>query len=80
MLTLNPHDKTVSYVMAAWGGGGSCNRSLKILQPTLNDYNESRRPITASIETQSVRFCYTSRDLCKMCFHHNLSTYYLLIG
>ncbi len=38
--------------MAAWGGD-SCNSSLKMLQPTLNDYNESSYTITSSIEAKS---------------------------
>ncbi len=38
--------------MAAWGGD-SCNSSLKILQPTPYDSNESSYSITSSIEAIS---------------------------
>ncbi len=38
--------------MAAWSGD-SCNSLLKMLQATLNDYNESSYPIISSIEAMS---------------------------
>ncbi len=53
MLTLNPYAKTVSYVMAVWGGD-SCNSLLKMLQPIpYDDSNESSYPITSSIKAKS---------------------------
>ncbi len=38
--------------MAVWVGG-SCNRSLKMLQPTPSDSNEFSYPIPSSIEAKS---------------------------
>ncbi len=49
--------------MTAWGGD-SCNRSLKLLQPTpYDDSNESSCPITSSIEARNgYRFHFTNTD------------------